>query len=268
MQPMNLAIPRLALGMSSSEMLRVLMESNPSLAALFVFAYQHPPLLQQRLALTQEEVVILDKAIAVRSETGLPFWDTLLLSCFDEQRDCTRLLAEAKFHQSHRASMQRITRADVLSGQLTRLAGEELQGVNWSFSSSVEMSDGRFVHFPLLDFHCPETPNNDGLVAAVCKQLFRSSVFVFVSGESYHAVGTGLLDEAGLRGFLIESLFFSPIIDRAYVTHQLLESTCALRLHSSASKPNTPKLKCIIDVKPAISAALPPNGRAIDRTPS
>lgn len=250
---MILSVPELAIGTLPSEALEGLVESNPGIAGIFVFSYQHPPLLQQRLALTLEERPILEKALAVREKTALPFWDAVMLSCFDEPRDFRRLLAEATFHQTHRASMIRITRADVLSGHLTKLALTKLPRGVRSFSSLVETSDRRLAHLHLLDFHCPETVRNDRLVVAVCDHLFRSPTLVFVSGESYHAIGLELLDEAALRNFLIKSLFFTPIVDRAYVAHQLLEGACALRLNSSATQPNVPTLRLFIgssDVMP------------------
>jgi hypothetical protein len=243
---MILSLPKLAIGTVTSRALEGLVETNLCIGGVFVFSYQHPPLLQQRLDLTLEEKAILEKALVVREKTSLPFWDAIMLSCFDEPRDFRRLLAEATFHQTHRASMSRITRADVLSGRLTNLALTTLPSDVWSFSSLVETSDARFAHLPLLDFHCPETVRNDRLVATVCERLFRSATLVFVSGESYHAIGLELLDEAALRNFLIRSLFFAPIVDRAYVAHQLLEGACALRLNFSATKPNVPTLKFLI----------------------
>jgi hypothetical protein len=243
---MLLSVPELPVGTLTSNALEGLIETNPVIASIFVFAYQHPTLLQERLAFTLEEKTIFERALSVREKTAMPFWDALMLSCFDEPRDFRRLLTEATFHQTHRASMSRIARADVLSGRLTELALSTLPRGVWSFSSLVEMSDGRLAHIPLLDFHCPESVRNDWLVTTVCQHLFRSAAFVFATGKSYHAIGLELLEEAALRNFLIRSLFFSPIVDRAYVAHQLLEGACALRLNSLVTKPNVPTLKFLV----------------------
>src|SRR6266511_765136 len=104
----NLCLTNAKPGMSTSDVLRLLVSENKQIAALFAFEYKHPALLQQRLSLSQDEEAILAKAAAVRTASRLPFWEALMLSCFGEQRDFTRLLSEATFHQSHRDSLLRI----------------------------------------------------------------------------------------------------------------------------------------------------------------
>ena len=100
---------------------------------------------------------------------------------------------------------------------------------------------------PLLDFHCPESTENDHLISDVCKQLYRGAALVFSSGESYHTLGLDPLDEQGFRDFLTRSLLFAPIVDARYVAHQLIEGACALRLNSSMEKPNRPRLKFTLE---------------------
>ena len=53
---------------------------------------------------------------------------------------------------------------------------------------------------------------------------------VLDSGESYHAVSTINMDEGELMNFLQRTLFFSPIIDRLWVAHQMLNKSCSLRI--------------------------------------
>src|SRR5688572_21455443 len=102
---MKLVLTKVTKGMSTAEILTILVSENQTISAISSFAYRHPALLQQRLDLTSDEHAILAKAIALRRESRLPFWDALLLSCFGEQRDFTRLLREATFHQTHEGSM-------------------------------------------------------------------------------------------------------------------------------------------------------------------
>lgn len=99
------------------------------------------------------------------------------------------------------------------------------------------------MQLPLLDFHCPETSENDTLVQQVCKELFQNAALVFSSGESYHALGLHSMDDPTFQKFLARSLLFAPIVDARYVAHQLIEGACALRLSASPVKPNQPKLK-------------------------
>lgn len=242
---MNLLLASMNYGMSTADVLMLLVSENPSISAIYTFKYKHPSLLQQRLELTSEEKIIIDKAIALRKSSQLPFWEALMLSCFDEKADYSRLLEEATFHQTHNDSLIRITREDVLTGRLDKMINSLPPGHHLSFSSNIEFEKAGMKLLPLLDFHCPETTLNDQLVSEVCHQLYRHVVIVFSSGESYHALGLESLDNDGFRDFLTRSLLFSPIVDARYVAHQLLEGRCALRLSDSANKPERPKLKFI-----------------------
>lgn len=246
---MQLSYEGLMEGMSTAEVLTLLVSQNEFVGALFAFNYRHPPLLQSRISLTHDEQTIFAKAIGMRSALSLPFWEALMLSCFDTKGDYERILKEAAFHQSHQTDAQRLSREVILAGGLSRLAATQPKGHNVSFSSSVECTAGDRQHLLLLDFHCSESTENDRLVAAVCKQLFLSPSLLFSSGESYHALGTLITHKAALRTFLARSILYSPIVDSRYVAHQLLEGACALRLNSSGEKPIGPRLKAVITPK-------------------
>jgi hypothetical protein len=230
-------------GMPTAEVLTLLISQNEHISAIFAFTYRHPPILQERLVLNSDEDAIIAKARLLREATRLPFWEALMLTCFGERRDCTRLLEEASFHQSPGDSLIRISRDEALAGQLAELSMAQPSGHHLSFSSRIEMDGLDVANLPLLDFHCPESTENDELVSRVCKQLFRHRVLVFSSGESYHALGLYTLRETEFRDFLTRSLLFAPIVDARYVAHQLLEGACALRLSNSHEKPDRPRLK-------------------------
>jgi len=233
--------------MATAEILNSLVSENETISAIFVFAYRHPPLLQQRGTLTFDENAIIERAQALRSSTLLPFWEALMLSCFGEARDLARLLQEATFHQSHADSLIRISREEVLAGRLADLVDEQPAGYHLSFSSRIELVGEETKQLLLLDFHCPQSSENDHLVSNVCSQLYRGTTMVFTSGQSYHALGVELADEHRFRDFLTRSLLFAPIVDARYVAHQLLEGACALRLSNSVDKPNRPRLTFILE---------------------
>jgi hypothetical protein len=244
---MKLLLTRSNNGMATAEILTLLVSENRAVSAIFAFAYRHPLLLQERLVLTPGENAILAKATALRSVSRMPFWEALMLSCFGEQHDFTRLLGQATFHQSHGDSVFRISRDEILAGRLVELMSAQPTGHHLSFSSRIEMGAEGTKQLPLLDFHCPDTVENDYLVSEVCKQLYHDTALVFSSGESYHTLGLDLLNENGFRDFLTRSLLFAPIVDARYVAHQLLEGACALRLSTSADKPNRPRLKFTLE---------------------
>ena len=233
--------------MPMAEVLSLLIAENDHVSAVFAFTYRHPPLLQERLVLTPDENAIIGKATELRASSRMPFWEALLLSCFGERRDCTRLLEEALFHQSTRDSLIRISRDEVLDGRLSELSNEQPSGSHLSFSSRIEVDGSEVRNLPLLDFHCPESAENDRLVSDVCRLLFRRKALVLSSGESYHVLGLATLSEDEFREFLTRSLLFAPIVDARYVAHQLLEGACALRLSHSTEKPCRPRLKFTVE---------------------
>ncbi|MEK7951412.1 primase 1D-like protein [Luteolibacter soli] len=244
---MKLKLSALEDGLTTAEIFERLVVQNPEVSAIHAFAYRHPPLLQDRLEFDPKEKAVLGKALSLRKKTGMPFWEALLLSCFDESLDFSRLLGEARFHQSHRSSICRISRQEALGGRLVEFSNNPPDGCNLSISSGIEVCGGALKHLPFLDFHCPESVRNDRLVSDVCIEIYRSPVIVMSSGESYHSIGLELLGEAELRGLLTRSLLYSPIVDARYVTHQLLEGACALRLSSSVNKPRLPRLRFVVD---------------------
>jgi hypothetical protein len=246
---MNLLLKSALKGMPTAQILKSLISENQIISAIFVFKYRNPPALQQRLELTLEENTVLAKATALRNFSRLPFWEALMLSCFGEQRDFSRLLREAMFHQPHANSLLRISRDEVLVDRLPELMDMQPTGHHLSFISKIELEGGITKQLPLLDFHCPESVENDRLVSEVCKRLFQNTTLVFSSGKSYHALGLEPLDELGFRKFLARSLFFAPIVDARYVAHQLLEGECALRLSNSVDKPNRPHLKFTLAIR-------------------
>lgn len=166
-----------------------------------------------------------------------------MLSCSGEHGDFRRLLRLATFHQNQKSNIIQIERDEILKGKLDDLIQSLSQGQHLSFSSEIFVTKSERYHLPLLDFHCPESAENDRLVTDVCLEIFQTPVLVLASGASYHAIGTELVNDAGLRAYLIRSLFFAPIVDTRYVAHQMLEGACALRLSSSVDKPNLPKYK-------------------------
>ena len=139
---MKLVLKNARKGMPTAEILTWLVSENETISAIFVFAYRHPTLLQQRLALTADENAIIEKAKALRSSSRLPFWEALMLSCFSESRDFTRLVQEASFHQSHSDSLVRISRDEVRNDRLTEMINAQPAGQHLSFSSRIELAGG------------------------------------------------------------------------------------------------------------------------------
>jgi len=122
----------------------------------------------------------------------------------------------------------------------------ENDDANLTVLSEVLCRDGLVRHLPMVDFHALKSPENRRIVEAVSERLLPGRVILMDSGESYHAYGTQLLSEESLRQFLGRALLFVPVIDRAYVAHQLIEGRCALRLTSGGGKSQVPEVVAVL----------------------
>jgi hypothetical protein len=60
-------------------------------------------------------------------------------------------------------------------------------------------------------------------------------------------MGWDLLPDESLVRFLGKVLLFAPIVDRAWVAHQLIEGACALRISSRAGYGGPPRLVAELD---------------------
>jgi hypothetical protein len=69
-------------------------------------------------------------------------------------------------------------------------------------------------------------------VSYVASQFGVGEGFLVETDKSYHFYGTKLLEEKELVEFLGRALLFAPIVDRAWISHQLIELCCALRISS------------------------------------
>lgn len=234
------------IGTETPDIVVAILKANPRIQSINVFDYEHPLLLQERIQLTSEERLQIEEARATRARTGIPFWEALLLSCFNSPFGYERILREALFHQSHRSALVPLSRQAVESGQLHRLARTAVAGAR-SLSSIVQVNGGEEMHLLLMDFHCPESPLNDRLVTNACRLLFSGTVFILASGESYHAIGARIVEWSELQEVLGRSLLLAPIVDTRYVGHQLIERACGLRFSTAASKAQRPTVKTILE---------------------
>lgn len=230
--------------MSTVDLIRELVAEDPAIAAVHVFRYSHPPQLQARITFSPAEEDLVRAALRVRESLQLPFWEAVLLSCFDHPGDHTRLLQEATFHRNHKESYLRMGRDDVLGGRIAEMSEEDSPAGPLSISSLIEVAGVGEQHWGFLDFHCAESSLNDNLVSQACSVLYKGRTHILASGKSYHSIGADYMDEVSRQRFLTQALLLAPIVDGRYVAHQLLAGASALRLSGSRDKGSgAPRLK-------------------------
>lgn len=94
----------------------------------------------------------------------------------------------------------------------------------------VMMTDGTTRHIPMIDFHIPSSSSNLHVVEDVCDALGMKQGYIVDSGASFHFIGDRLLTQEELMRLLIDALLFCPIVDGVWISHQLRERSCSLRI--------------------------------------
>jgi hypothetical protein len=235
------------IGLSAPRALAVVLSSLKEIEEVYVAECRPLPALQNRLDLTPAERSVVERALEQRKLTGLSFWDAVLLELSDSP-DAFRLLDAAMMHVSFLGYERSLSWASAVGGGLERTCDEfaTTPGASLTLLSEVRCRDGSKRHLPMIDFHSFSSPANQRVVEAVAVRLFPEGAIVLASGESYHAYGTQLLSEIEFRRLLGRALLFAPIVDRAYMAHQLIEGRCALRLTAGGGKSRVPTVVAVV----------------------
>ncbi len=233
------------IGSRAAEIFTTIVKANNRIDTVFIHDFSQPPLLQDRIVLSVMEEKLVENALELRELHELPFWDAVLVSCFRTPAVPEQLLDAVTYHQDYSHSIVGMSRDEVVTGELIRLS-ERTREVGTAMLSEVNLVDGSVGHIPMLDFHCRACENNLKLVSAVSKRLFPGGGFVLESGKSYHGVGLKILSAEKFIDFLSKSLLFCPVVDRAYIAHQLIDRRCSLRISKGGRSQKIPHVVAVI----------------------
>jgi hypothetical protein len=228
------------LKMDASAVIAEIVSRHPEIARIRIFVAHPAPLVQERLHLSSDELSLTDAAMNLKEKYNLPFWDGILLSCFRAQQPPLRLLREAAHHNESSERTTVVERKALTVEYLQSLTQGFTNNRMLAVSSRVELFDGSQQHLPMLDFHCPASPETLRLSVAVARELGVGDGFMLESGDSFHFYGSSLIADNDLMKFLGRALLYAPIIDRAWVAHQIIESTCALRISARSNSDGPP----------------------------
>lgn len=202
------------------------------------------PLVQDREAVPAALAPIIAQGLAIRASHRLPFWDSTLVACFDRDERVGPLLDQALRHNPPPQVTWRVTAVNCTAERLTALLSDDgARGHMVALLSAVATTTGEQRHLSMLDFHCPRSPANERLALDAVHALQPGPGYLIASGESYHFIGAALIPDADLPRRLARALLLSPIVDRAWIAHQLLEGRCALRI---SPKPGEREPPCVV----------------------
>lgn len=233
-------LSKLHVGADAYQVVAELVGTNSAIQEISVFPQLLAPLLSERAKLTQSEQQTVNSAMKLKDQSGLPFWDAVMVSATSSPESVDSLFDAATFHNPQ-TKHQDISTENLTAEQLRRLSNENEAGAILAISSQVKCADGRFRHIPQIDFHCRASAENQKVAISLLRNLSQRG-YLLASGKSYHFYGIDLLNDDELGTFFGRVLLFSPIVDRAWIAHQLIEGRSALRLSSRKEYGGPPQL--------------------------
>lgn len=215
---------------------RALLLANPKLEKITVCRYSTPPLLQQRIRVGPFEQRMIDRALELRAETKIPFWQAVFSACI-LAGECSQSLVDATFVHAGQGTIAEYERRDLETGILEQLtAGAS----NVALGSKVFESGRGWVHLCLLDFHCEISEPNMRIAHQVCRALMPEGFLLLDSGDSYHACSMDLSSGNDRIRLLGKALLASPIVDAVYIAHQLQQEGSSIRISRGGKERKVP----------------------------
>ncbi len=213
-------------GLPAAAAYQTLLLSRESLESFTIHRYSSPPRLQERVPMSSFENAIVDEAKTI-SAVALPFWVKLFALCATRGQCSEALLKAAFFHNGPGAESEH-ARCELEFGLLQKVSQEE--HLNVSLGSRIIDANSGELHINMLDFDVAVNHANTQIIVSVCRELMPSGFLVLVSGDSYHAVGTELVEPSARIALLGKALLVSPLVDIFYVGHQLQQRASSIRI--------------------------------------
>jgi hypothetical protein len=241
------------IGLEAHAFIPLFLFSLKNIATATVFEFSAPPSLQERAKLSHDELATLLTATGLHEGAGIPFWDAVLLTCSDSEKLPRQVLSAASYHRSPDEGLRHLDLKDVTEETLRKLASRTAPRHMLALSSAIEMRGGARKHIPMLDFGIQSSSSALRVVLAVIGQLGLDGA-VLNSGSSFHFYGNKLLSDDELTRFLGRALLYSPIVDRRWIAHQLIEGGCALRISRSTSSGLVPRVVAYVGLDRRVAA--------------
>jgi hypothetical protein len=205
----------------SIDAIKDIIANNNSIKEIQFVEFENYKLIQNRIEISEELEFTFKSALKLREEYNLPFWDGFNLNLFNREFDNFDFFKDILFQNKVKKIIN-----------LSRYAIENFENLKTdtytAFISTVIFEDGT-KHLPLFDFHIPVSEKNLLISKNVIMHLGLKG-YLLDSGKSYHFIGSTPLNELDYKNLLYKALLFTPIIDRAWVSHQLIQGFSCLRI--------------------------------------
>ena len=207
--------------LNSIDVLNKYLENDTSIDNIHIMEFKSYKLIQERIDLNGELNETFNSALYFREKYNLPFWDGFNLNLFGKKLSDFDFLDNILFHNSS-IKIENIKREDfstILNSNFKEYT---------AFCSLVYVNNLP-KHIPVLDFHIPVSLNNKIICENVLRHLGLKG-YLLDSGKSYHFIGNITIDDSSLKNLLYKALLLTPIIDRAWISHQLIQGYCCVRI--------------------------------------
>ena len=219
-----------------NEIIAEIISRNPSIVNIELTEFSiHPPL-QKRLEHGQSKYRI-EKALKFREALKIPFWDAVLSTFLQTNNGKRNIDFELLNHASHHNCI-----GDILffnSSNLDKINDFLIHNEekNIALLSSVRLKNGEIKFIPMIDFHIFSNKKNEKVVEEILNILdIRRNGYLIDSGKSYHFISSVLFSKSEQLNFLARLILFTPIIDKNWIAHQLIEEKSALRITRSIKR--------------------------------
>jgi len=203
------------------------------IASVRYFESELPPPIQDAVPSGQLTAKLVSEALSIRASTGMQFTEALLLTVLRGRRPSAALIKAIGRHYSNDLKTRKVSRNPLRI--LRRIVADRPATKMVVLTSEVTLSDGRKRHLPMLDLRYRPSPTHQQTVLDLASAMGVEGGYLVLSGGSYHLYGSVLLTPTQWRRFLGRALLYAPIVDRAWIAHQLIEGYSALRI---SPKPN------------------------------
>jgi hypothetical protein len=160
----------------------------------------------------------------------VPYWDAVMLSIMNSPEIPENVLQLASFNHPISETQFSVKARELRPEKIKALIEENPDADPLAICSEVKLAGGETRHIPMMDFRCPRTDQSLSLVCKVAALFKIGRGYVIETDRSYHFYGAELLTASELTAFLGRALLFSPIVDRTWIAHQLIDMSCNLRV--------------------------------------
>jgi hypothetical protein len=209
---------------TTKDIIKELINSNADIRSVTLVKFPVVRILQDRVSQDFSTRNAINEALNIRSLYSLPFWDSILSTQFSSDLYSPLILKEAAFHNKIISKIEvpreNLNIIDDYASSITD---------NFGINSCITKFNQELSHFVLLDFHIPNNSHTVPCVEQLIK-LLNLTGYLLETNKSYHFIGDKLVSTVDLTKILYNALLYSPIIDKNWIAHQLIEGSCTLRI--------------------------------------